>query len=71
MFVSLANLSLVLPVHGVLWQPEYIEVLLTQLRELKTQIEQEAYEASFRVIRRNQTRYLSSLRALTNCLVSN
>lgn len=70
-FCSLANLSLVRAVHEIMWSPGNVQVLIKQIEELLLLIKDDDSEESFKKIKANYKRYLSAMRALSNCLVSN
>ena len=70
-FHSLANLSLVRAVHEIMWRPDNIRVLIDQVEELILIIKEDDHEVAFEKIAMNHKRYLSSMRALSNCLTSN
>ena len=54
-----------------MWRPENIRVLIDQVEELILIIKEDDHEVAFEKIAMNHKRYLSSMRALSNCLTSN
>lgn len=68
-YKSLGNLSLLKTTHEIIWKVENLNILHEQLTELKEKIQSQNMEF-FDMYPDRMERYLSCLRIISNCLVS-